>query len=205
MKELELRSILAVLTLVIGLTITTVALGDIGPPPPPPQDPVALSPADAQVLIDTGSVSGGTTTSEVSPADVTAAMSTPGAVNFGTDPIQDSAAGPLIPIRCWAVNSYWTWGTYPYNQHLNSLTYWCAHYNQTVTTISLSPTATGVLCSGDATGSLVAGGVGFSSFVEQAYGNWACPTAIPWIIIHTHHYLQTSHNSIGVSRQVAHG
>ncbi len=172
-----------------------------------------LPQAQAQAAITAGSASDGVSTQSVSPAVVAAAAAQPGVVTLGTAPASDgtvpdaAAIAPMAAdyVSCWAVNSGWTWGTWPYNQHINAQTYWCAHYNAGITSISLSPSASSQLCDSSASGGVVGGGIGNRYFVEEARGAWSCPTDIPWVNIHSNHYLQTAHNSIGSSSQVGAG
>jgi hypothetical protein len=174
-----------------------------------------LPQVQAQAAMSSGSVSTGVATQQVLPAVVAAAAKQPGAVTLGVIPSADgtipatasAAAAPMdaTAVSCWAVNSGWTWGTSPYNQHLNDLTYWCAHYNAAITSVSLIPSASSLLCDSSASGGLIGGGVGFRYVDEQVNGSWGCPTVIPWVTLHTSHYLQTSHNSIGSSQQIGAG
>jgi hypothetical protein len=176
----------------------------------------SLTQAQAQAAMTAGSVSTGVATQQVSPAVVAAAAAQPGAVTLGVIPAPDgtvpatpsAALAPLdaTAVSCWAVNSGWTWGLAPYNQHLNDLTYWCAHYNAAITTVTTTPSASSLLCDSSASGGqVIGGGVGYRYVDEQVNGNWACPTVLPYITLHSSHYLQTSHNSIGSSQQIGEG
>ena len=190
--------------------------------------PQPLSPTQAEALVNAPSpVTGSSVTRRVSPQEALAAANTPGAsvsVASGMSPAQavgiastpgpaasTSAAVTATPAAetsagCASTQSGWHWGTWPYDQQITDLTYWCAIYGVMITYRSTSVTASGTLCGTAWTASqLVSGGVGYTWFVTRASAGWNCPTVVPWVVLHPSHYLDTAHNDWGNSEQVGTG
>jgi hypothetical protein len=189
--------------------------------------PQPLSPAQAQALIAGPAVQGPSVTRSVSPQEALAAASRPGAVvsiapglslaqavGLGstadavtsTSSLAKPEAAATASTACASTQSGWQWGTWPYEQTINDITYWCVIYGSAITYRSTSVTATGTLCGSAWTASqLISGGVGYTWFVMRASAGWNCPTVIPYVILHQSHYLDTAHNDWGNSAQVGTG
>jgi hypothetical protein len=141
----------------------------------------------------------------MSPAQAVGLASTPGPA------ASTSAAVTAIPAAetsagCASTQSGWHWGTWPYDQQIADITYWCAIYGVMITYRSTSVTASGTLCGTAWTASqLASGGVGYTWFVTRASAGWNCPTVVPWVVLHPSHYLDTAHNDWGNSEQVGTG
>jgi hypothetical protein len=189
--------------------------------------PQPLAPDQAQTLINAAPpVASTSVTRRVSPQEAFAAASAPGAVvsvapgmtlaqavgltPTGGGPIASTSAlvkpAAAAAYGCESNVSGWHWGTWPYDQNITDVTYWCAVYGVAITYKTTSVTATGTLCGTDWTSSaLIGGGIGFTWFTMRASAQWACPTAIPWVTLHPSHYLDTAHNAWGNSEQVRSG
>lgn len=190
--------------------------------------PQPLPPAQAEALLGTPSlVPSSSVTRRVSPQEALAAATLAGAsvsVASGMSLAQAvglaPTAGPAVstssvvkPVAaaqsssgCAATQSGWQWGTWPYDQQITDVTYWCVVYGVSITYRSTVVTASGTLCGTGWTASqLISGGVGYTWFVTRASAGWNCPTVVPWVVLHPTHYLDTSHNDWGNSAQVGTG
>jgi hypothetical protein len=175
----------------------------------------ATSPLPAAQATALMNASTGSTAEAVRPAsvgEVLAASVQPGSETQGAAPAVAMAAttGALTAATatyCWEVDSGWEWGTIPYEQDLDDITYWCAAYGSHITYVDTVVNASSRwLCdSSDGPNIIIGGGVGYSYVVERVYGNWSCPTVIPWVTLHSNHYLDTSFNDWGNSSQVDSG
>lgn len=86
--------------------------------------------------------------------------------------------------NCYARTITGTWGTWPYQQSVHDYTYWCATAVITYRTTHVQLETT--LCSGSGAYAFrYAGGLGYPDVIVQAGGDFSCPTAIPWITLHT--------------------
>ena len=204
----------------IAVLLTLVPTASASSPQPLPQD-------QAQALITAPSpVASSSVTRTVSPQEAYAAATTPGAsvyvapgmtlaqsvgltptvgVATPTSPLAKAAVAAQASTGCAATQSGWSWGTWPYEQTITDVTYWCAIYGVVITSRSTTVTATGTLCgTGWTSGQLISGGVGYTWFTMRASAGWNCPTVIPWVVLHPSHYLDTAHNDWGNSAQVGH-
>jgi hypothetical protein len=120
----------------------------------------------------------------------------------------DTDGVPLKRASCWASAMWHQWGTWPYQQRITDTTYWCAVVGNHITYRTSSTTASGLLCGiGWRANALIGGGVGpgFTYVTNRASAGFSCQTDIPWIAIHTSHYLDVKHTDRGVTTQVGSG
>lgn len=107
---------------------------------------------------------------------------------------------------CWADRAWWQWGTWPYEQRITNTTYWCAVYGQRITYRSTTVTTSGTLCGTNWRASqLIGGGIGFHGMTIRASAGFACPTVIPWIVLHPTHYLDVFFGDRGRAVIIGHG
>lgn len=204
------RRLAVLLVAALALGVTATAGADTATP---------LSPDDAGSLVAGAAASGSSATTEVDPTTVLAAASSPDAVtSYESDMTLDAAVGldtgpsslaaragtaSLGPVAqpkvvCWTEASWGHWGTWPYDQKITDTTYWCAKYGVKVTFRSTSVTAGGTLCGVSwRAGQLIAGGTGFPSFTMRSSVGFACPTDIPWIVLHPSHHIDVSRDDRG--------
>jgi hypothetical protein len=99
-------------------------------------------------------------------------------------------------------------GTWPYNQETYLHFIWCGKGGRsgTITFRNMWTTHNGNLCSGygDYAG-VVSGGVGYSQITIEGGAYFTCPTAIPWIAIHKHRWMQIRFFPDGYSTAIAWG
>lgn len=195
--------------------------------------PVPLSPDAASALIGAPGTASVSAPSVVDPGTALAAASAPGAVTsyasdltlaeaVGLDPASgasgnqpaalalngsSSSIGTLsTPKTCWSNAASASWGTWPYEQKLTDTTYWCAVYGSKITYRTSSVTGGGSLCGVSWRASqLIAGGVGFPSFTMRSSAGYACPTVIPWIVLHPSHYMDVRRTDTGTASFVGMG
>jgi hypothetical protein len=214
--------------LVTGLGILAILVSVAFVPAASAGGPQPLSPTQAEALVNAPSpMAGSSVTRRVSPQEALAAASIPGAsvaVASGMSPAEAVGLAPTpspavstaavakavsaaeAGAGCASTQSGYHWGTWPYDQQITDITYWCAIYGVTITYRSTSVTATGTMCGTAWTSSaLVSGGVGYTWFVMRASAQWNCPTVVPWVTLHPSHYLDTAHNDWGNSAQVGTG
>jgi hypothetical protein len=181
-------------------------------------DPALLSPDQAQALATAPGASG-STTSVVDGSNVLDASSLSGAdtsIEAGVSPQAAVGLAPLIegnvisasrPV-CWANAAWHRWGTWPYEQKITDTTYWCAVYGSHITYRTTTTTASGTLCAVSwRAKALIAGGVGpgFTYFTMRTSAGFACPTIIPWIVIHTSHHQDVKRTDRGATSFVGSG
>jgi hypothetical protein len=183
-----------------------------------------LAPDQAQLLASApADVPDGFSTTAVDGATALKASTLPGAdtsIEGGVSPQAavgladlsgtnaDTDALPLTSASCWASAIWHQWGTWPYQQRVTDTTYWCAVVGNHITYRTSSTTASGLLCGVSWRASaLVGGGVGagFTYVTNRASAGFSCQTDIPWIAIHTSHYLDVKHTDRGVTTQVGTG
>ncbi len=205
----------------ITVLVALVPVASAGTPQPLPQD-------QAQALISASPpVASSSVTRRVSPQEAYAAATAPGASVYvapGMTLAQAVGLAPTVAVAtptsaltkpalaaqaastgCAATQSGWTWGTWPYEQTITDITYWCAITGVVITSRSTTVTATGTFCgTGWTAGQLISGGIGYTWFTMRASAGWNCPTVIPWVVLHPSHYLDTAHNAWGNSEQVGH-
>lgn len=190
--------------------------------------PQPLSQSEAQALIAApAAVQSGSTTRAVSAREALAAASAPGAIvsvapglslvqAVGLAPAVSLSATPAAVVRpigtttssiaCSANAAWHEWGTWPYQQRITDTTYWCAVYGDHITYTSSTATGSGTLCGTDwANSQLVSGGIGYSWFVTRSSAGWACPTVIPWVVLHPSHHEDVSRNAWGSTAEVGSG
>jgi hypothetical protein len=192
--------------------------------------PTALSPSEAAALVADPGTSGVSPTVTVDPGTALAAASLPGAVTsvdpdmtldeaVGLDPAlttpaslsRTAGSGSLTtltaaPKICWSNSAWARWGTWPYEQKITDTTYWCAVYGSKITYRTSSVIGGGTLCGVSwRSGQLIAGGVGFPSFTMRSSAGFACPTIIPWIVLHPSHHLDVRRTDVGGSAIVGSG
>lgn len=186
-----------------------------------------LSPDDASALIAGPGTSSLSPATAVSSSTALAAASTPGAVtSYESDLTLDQAVGIdsttaataaataggssldtlSAPTVCWSSSGRAQWGIWPYEQKLTDTTYWCAVYGVKITYRTSSVTGGGTLCGVSWRASqLIAGGVGYPSFTMRSSVGYACPTTIPWIVLHPSHYLDVRRTDTGGATAVGSG
>ena len=202
-------------------TVILTSTASAGGPQPLPQ-------AQAQALIEApAAVQSGSVTRPVSAQEALAAASVAGAVvsvapgvsltqAMGLSPAVSLAATAAAVVRpvgtttsavaCSANAAWHEWGTWPYQQRVTDTTYWCAVYGDHITYVSSSATGSGTLCGTDwAKSQQISGGVGYSWVVVRSSAEWACPTVIPWVILHTTHHEDVSRNAWGSTAEVGSG
>jgi hypothetical protein len=151
-------------------------------------DPAPLPPDQAEAAVNSGMTH---------PASVTGIVISPAEVALATG---EPAAAPLPDSPCWYTESLWTqWGTWPYQQRVTEYRYWCANgWGGPQTTRTSSVHLGSTLCSHhDPWQWRVSGGNGFTWTVVRTGGSFDCPTAIPWVIIHTDRWQDWSCNTWG--------
>jgi hypothetical protein len=212
-------------TTALGIAVIAVLVALV--PTASASTPQPLPPDQAQALISAPSpVTSSSVTRRVSPQEAYAAATAGGAsvyvapgmtlaqavgltptvgVAAPTSPLVKPVIAAQVSTGCAATQSSWSWGTWPYEQTITDITYWCAIYGVVITSRSTTVTATGTFCgTGWTSSQLISGGVGYSWFTMRASAGWSCPTVIPWVILHPSHYLDTAHNDWGNSEQVGH-
>ncbi len=202
-------------------TVILTSTASAGGPQPLPQ-------AQAQALIDApAAVQSSSATRPVSAREALAAGSIAGAVVSvapGMSPAQAVGLAPVVSlsattgavvrpigtttsaVACSANAAWHEWGTWPYQQRITDTTYWCAVYGDHITYTSSSATASGTLCGADwARSQQIGGGIGYSWFVVRSSAEWACPTVIPWVVLHPSHHEDVSRNAWGSTAEVGSG
>ncbi len=99
-------------------------------------------------------------------------------------------------------------GTWPYNQETYLHVTWCGKGGRagTIRYRTMWTTHNGNLCSGSGDyANVVSGGVGYSQITIEGGAYFACPTAIPWVTIHKHRWMQIRFFPDGYSTAVAWG
>ena len=199
------------LATVVALLAAAPALAATEVPPP-------LVPDEAQALATTGTQTSGSSTNAVDGLTALNASTLPGSDTSIEAGVSAQAAvglatlteGNLIAKRpaCWA-SAYWhQWGTWPYQQRITDTTYWCAVYGSHITFRSSTATASGLLCGVSwRARQLIAGGVGpgFTYFTMRSSAGFSCPTAIPWVTIHTTHHEDIKRTARGATTSVGSG
>jgi len=167
--------------------------------------PVPLSPTQATSAIQAPGEGGSDAVWAISQTSVINDAQQPGAVVQGAP---SAASTTSVPNVCWQTTFWRYWGAYPYQQRLWEARSWCAHYGFAIY-YRVSHFGTGgvfSLCSGhDAQGWRTGGGIGYSWVEVRTTGNFDCPTNIPWITIHTGHWMQWRSNSNGASWSTGQG
>jgi len=192
----------------------TPALADTGGAPSP------LDPTTAQQLADaTAAFPSGSTSWSVTPEQVLAAAATPGATTWvdptmspqeavgeTTDESTDSLDSLSAPKWCWATAFWHQWGTWPYQQRVTDTTFWCAIYGVRITYRTSSPVGTGTLCATNWTASqLISGGAGYPWFTLRSSAGFACPTVIPWIVLHENRHVDVVRTDTGGTKEAGSG
>jgi hypothetical protein len=96
-------------------------------------------------------------------------------------------------------------GTWPYNQETYLHVTWCGRAG-TITYRNMWTTHNGNLCSGSGDyANVVSGGVGYGQITIEGGAYFACPTAIPWVTLHKHRWMQVRFYPDGRSTAVAWG
>jgi hypothetical protein len=201
----------AVAAILVAATPTLAAINN---------EPRPLSPDQAQALATApAEAPSGSTTSAVDGLAVLKASTLPGAdtsIEAGVSPQaavglvtlnQPNAVSAITPT-CWANEMWHQWGTWPYQQRVTDTTYWCAVFGSHITYRTSSTTASGLLCGvGWRANALIGGGIGsgFPYFTNRASAGFSCQTAVPWITIHTSHYLDVRRTDTGATTQVGTG
>lgn len=206
-----LAMLLAAVTGILGSATPALALSELPPPLPPDQaQAFASAPADIPYGSSTSSVDGRTALN---------ASTLPGAVTTVEPGVSADAAVGLAPLFegnvisatrpvCWANAAWSQWGIWPYQQRITDTTYWCAVFGSHITYRTSTTTASGTLCGVSwRAGALIGGGVGpgYTYFTNRASAGFACPTAIPWIVLHTTHHEDVKRTARGVTTLVGSG
>jgi hypothetical protein len=96
-------------------------------------------------------------------------------------------------------------GTWPYNQETYLHVTWCGRAG-TITYRNMWTTHNGNLCFGSGDyANVVSGGVGYGQITIEGGAYFACPTAIPWVTLHKHRWMQVRFYADGRSTAVAWG
>jgi hypothetical protein len=205
-----LAMLLAALAAAAGAGVPALAVGST-PAPLQPDQATALATAPGGALDSTTAVVNGQTALDAAAA--------PGASTSIESGVSPQAAVGLAPLQegniisasrpvCWRNSARARWGTWPYDQRITDTTYWCAVYGSHITFRTSSTSAGGTLCGVSwRTNQLIAGGVGrgYASITTRASAGFACPTAIPWITIHTTHHEDVKRGVRGVTTFVGFG
>jgi hypothetical protein len=135
-----------------------------------------------------------------SPATAAQTASQPGTlVEVG------SAATAAAASGCWYFVVSFSWGIFPYQQKLYDHTTTCGN-GSTLTYRSTSVTHGTTLCDGSGDYSFKTfGGVGYSSVTIEVGAYYACPTTIPYITIHTHHWMHDHYTAWGTAAALSWG
>lgn len=203
-----------VAALLAAAACATPAFADTGGAPPP------LDPTTAQQLADAAAVlPSGSTSWSVTPAQALAASAAPGATTW-VDPSMSpqSAVGETAsqsvdslnalspPKWCWATAFWHQWGTWPYQQRVTDTTYWCAVLGVRITYRSSSVVGSGTLCGTNWTSSqLISGGYGYPWFTMRSSAGFACPTVIPWIVLHENRHVDVVRTDTGGTKEAGSG
>jgi len=207
-----LAMLLAAVAAFFGSAARALAAIDGTPSPLPPDQAQALATAAADVP-------SGSSTTVVDGRTALDASAAPDALTSIESGVSPNAAVGLAPLSednvllatrpvCWANAAWNQWGTWPYQQRITDTTYWCAVFGSHITYRTSSTTASGTLCGvGWRASALIAGGVGrgFTYFTQRASAGFACPTVIPWIVIHTSHHEDVKRTDRGVTTFVGSG
>jgi len=212
------RPPLLAMLLVAAIAVLGSALPALAVIPPPPSP---LPPDQAQALATAAAaVPTGSSTTTVDGRTALNASTVPGAETSIESGITPEAAVGLAPLSeggsaisatrpiCWANAAWHQWGTWPYQQRITDTTYWCAVFGSHITYRTSTTTASGTLCGVSwRTHALIAGGVGrgFTYFTNRASAGFACPTVIPWIVIHTSHHEDVKRTDRGATAFVGSG
>jgi len=211
-RAARLAMLLAAVTAVLGSAAPALAVIDPTPSPLPPDQAQALAtaPADVPTGSTTTSVDGHTVLTAATAAGADTAIEsgiTPDAA-VGLSPLNDGESISATRPVCWANAAWNQWGTWPYQQRVTDTTYWCAVFASHITYRTSTTTASGTLCGVSwRTHALIGGGVGrgFTYFTNRASAGFACPTVIPWIVIHTTHHEDLKRTDRGVTTFVGSG
>jgi hypothetical protein len=137
---------------------------------------------------------------EVTPAEALAAAQRPGSVTeVGVPDLEN----PDMPNVCWQHNGLWfEWGTWPYQQRVNESRYWCANCYGCAQTYRTSHVTLGggggSLCDrSGAYGFRTSGGNGYTWTIVRSGGHFACPTPIPWVVLHYDRWMEWACNTWG--------
>lgn len=208
-----LALLLAAVIAILGSVAPAIAVIDPTPTPLPPDQAQALATALADVPT-------GSTTTAVDGSTVLNASAGSGAETSIEAGISPDAAVGLAPLNeggnaisatrpvCWANAGWHQWGTWPYQQRVTDTTYWCAVFGNHITYRTSTTTASGTLCGVSwRAGALIGGGVGrgFTYFTHRASAGFACPTVVPWIVLHTTHHEDLKRTDRGVTTFVGSG
>ena len=207
-----LASLLAAVTASLGSAASALASDPNTPSPLPPDQAQALATAPADVP-------SGSSTTTVDGRTALNASAAAGALTSIESDLSPEAAVGIVPLNngdaisatrpiCWANKAWRQWGTWPYQQRVTDLTYWCAVFGSHITYRTSTTTASGLLCGVSwRSGALIAGGVGkgFTYFTHRASAGFACPTVIPWVVIHTTHHEDLKRTDRGVTTFVGSG
>ena len=162
-----------------------------------------LDPAQAQIFASAGGASLGTSVAPVSKDDALAASRLPGAQTEIASGFATTQQAVAASTGCAAYVSGWGWGTWPYDQQVYDHTYYCAVIGDHITYRSTTVTTGGTICGTESRDDwIVSGGIGYSWMVVHAQARFACPTAVPWLVLHPTDWLETAYNAWGNAAQV---
>lgn len=114
----------------------------------------------------------------------------------GLDPVR-RLARRLSTTDCWNAGDGVTWDYWPYDRHLNDSTYWCGN-GGVITYRSSHASQSQNLCSPQGTyGYKIVGGAGETYVAWREGGNWACPSAFPWITFYPNDWMDIYANGSG--------
>ncbi len=145
------------------------------------------------------------TITPVAKQDALAAMKAADSAQIDQAGFATLDAAVAAATGCSSYVSGWSWGTWPYDHAVYDHTYFCYLLGSYITSHSTTVTTETTLCGTEWRDHFVySGGDGYFWVTIQAEAGFACPTAIPWITIHTSSWLRTAYNAWGNAAQVDH-
>lgn len=185
-----------------------------------------LAPDDAAALAAVPGTTGMSDAVAVDPATALAAAAAPDADTYfdpdltpdeavgiepdagttASDSVEDAARAAATRVLCWSNSAWEQWGTWPYEQRVTNTAYWCAQVGVKITMRTSSVTGSGTLCGINwRTSQPLAGGVGFPYFTMRSSAGFACPTVIPWVVLHPTHHIDVRRDDRSVTSFVGSG
>lgn len=161
-----------------------------------------LEAAQAVPLIAAPGMTDGVAVAPVTKQEAAAAAAQSGAVTQAAPGFASPTAALAAANACFSWSSGWSWGTWPYSQHITDLTYYCAVYGSYITWRSTTVQASSPLCGVDwADSPIISGGIGFFWMTVQATASFSCPI-LGLVPYHKVDWLRTAYNAWGNASQV---
>jgi hypothetical protein len=186
-------ALVVLIALAVGARVAAAAppAGEIGPPSPlPPEAAAALSHAPPQLT-------------QGPTIRATAAQALAAAKQAGAKQEGNPGGGDPCWQNTWSVQ----FGYWPYHQIVNLTTYWCSDWlGGPLSYRSSNTTLDGLLCGwSNPYDYRVSGGLGYTTVTVEGGGDFACQTAVPWIVYHYHRWERIEYSTWGGSWAVAWG